>query len=276
MGGLVWLASYPKSGNTWTRHFLHSLLRSPGKPHDINRMNMLTTGDSGARWYQPFLDKKLTECSDEQIAAARAQAQRKIADSADGLVFVKTHNAMVRHLGAPMIEPSVTAGAIYIVRNPLDVAISYAHFMGGTIDGAIAQMNAKGALIPTGEKAAYQYYGSWSEHVFSWTRRPMRQLHVMRYEDMLEKPRETFGRLATFLRLAPTRGEIEAAIDASSFDKLKEQEDEAGFREKPEKAERFFREGRAGQWREVLSAAQVEAVTSANREQMERFGYWPM
>jgi len=276
MGGLVWLASYPKSGNTWTRHFLHSLIRSPGKPHDINRMNTLTTGDSSADWYRPYLDRPLTECSDEQIAAVRSEAQRKIAGSADGLVFVKTHNALVRHLGAPMIEPSVTAGAIYIVRNPLDVAISYAHFMGGTIDGAIAQMNTTRAMIPTSAKGAYQVYGSWSEHVLSWTRQKMRQLHVMRYEDMLERPEDTFGKLATFLRLAPTRGELREAIEASSFDKLREQEDEAGFREKPEKAERFFREGRADQWREVLSAAQIEAITSINREQMERFGYWPI
>jgi hypothetical protein len=276
MGGLVWLASYPKSGNTWTRHFLHSLIRSPDQPHDINTMNALTTGDSGAHWYRPFLDRPLKECSDAQIAAARTQAQRKIADSAEGLVFVKTHNALVRHLDVPMIELSVTAGAIYIIRNPLDVAISFAHFMDDTIDGAIARMSTRGAVIPTNKKSAYQYYGSWSEHVLSWTRQKMRQLHIMRYEDMLDKPEDTFGRLATFLRLAPSRGELQEAIAASSFDKLKEQEEKAGFREKPKKAERFFREGRAGQWREVLSAAQIEAITSIHREQMERFGYWPI
>src|SRR5690348_6276843 len=128
-GGLVWLASYPKSGNTWTRHFLHSLIRPGDKSHDINAMNSLTTGDSAALWYKPFLEKPVEESSEEEIAAARPRAVKRIAESTERLVFVKTHNALVNHHGTPMIEPAVTAGAIYIVRNPLDVAISYARFM---------------------------------------------------------------------------------------------------------------------------------------------------
>jgi hypothetical protein len=275
MGGLVWIASYPKSGNTWTRHFLHSLIRSNEK-HDINKMNALTTGDSGHLWYKPFIEKPLEEWTQEDVAAARPRAIRKIADSADGLVFVKTHNAMVKHLGTPTIEPSVTAGAIYIVRNPLDVAISFAAFLGADIDKAITSMNEEGACVPQGDKQVYQYYGSWAEHVESWTRRAVRQLHVMRYEDMLDKPLETFGRLAAFLRLEPTRRQLEAAIEASSFDKLKEQEEEFGFKEKPETAEKFFREGKSGQWRETLTASQIERIVAANRPQMERFGYWPL
>jgi sulfotransferase family protein len=112
--------------------------------------------------------------------------------------------------------------------------------------------------------------------VLSWTRRPIRQLHVMRYEDMLERPLDAFGTLAGFLRLEQTRQELAAAIEASSFGKLREQEDEQGFSEKPETAERFFREGRAGQWHEALTSAQIDAIATANREQMERFGYRPL
>jgi hypothetical protein len=276
MGGLVWIASFPKSGNTWTRHFLHSLIRSPGKPHDINAMNNLTTGDSGVFWYKDLLDKKPDEASEAEISAVRPKAVKKIADSADGLVFVKTHNCMVSHHGTPMIEPSVTAGAIYIVRNPLDVAISYANHIGGTVDRAIEMMNTDSACVPSTEKQVYQYYGSWRENVYSWTRKAVRQLHVMRYEDMLDRPIETFGLLAQFLRLQPTRAELEAAIEASSFENLKEQEDRSGFKEKPKNAERFFRSGKSGEWRQMLSEAQIEAIVSFNRAEMERFGYWPI
>jgi hypothetical protein len=275
MGGIVWLASYPKSGNTWTRHFLHSLIRSRERSHDINRMKSLTTGDSARAWYLPFIQKPEGEWTEEIISAARPQALRNIAASTDGIVFVKTHCAMVRHHGTPTIEPSVTAAAIYIVRNPLDVAISFAAFMGADVDAAITAMNRVGACVPTSERAVYQYYGSWGEHVESWTRRSAPQLHVMRYEDMLEKPLETFGALATFLRILPTRQELEEAIEASSFDKLKEQEDEFGFAEKPESAERFFRSGTSDQWRDVLTPKQIDAIVGPNRAQMERFGYWP-
>ena len=53
-------------------------------------------------------------------------------------------------------------------------------------------------------------------------------------------------------------------------------DERAFFTEKPETTERFFREGRAGQWREQLSRAQIDAIAAANRAPMERFGYWPL
>ena len=93
------------------------------------------------------------------VAAARPLALRRIAQSTDGLVFVKTHNAFVKHLGTPTIEPSVTAGAIYIVRNPLDVAISFAAFKGGDIDEAIETMTAQGAIAEPTATMVYQYSG---------------------------------------------------------------------------------------------------------------------
>jgi hypothetical protein len=276
MGGLVWIASFPKSGNTWTRHFLHSLIRPANTPHDINTMHNLTTGDSAAAWYKGLLAKEAKECTEEEVAAVRPKALKRIADSADGLVFVKTHNCMVSHHGTPMIEPSVTAGAIYIVRNPLDVAISYANHIGGTVDRAIQMMNTDSACVPSTEKNVYQYYGSWRENVHSWTRTQARQLHVMRYEDMLDHPIETLGTLARFLRLTPSHRDLDAAIEASSFENLKEQEDREGFKEKPENAERFFRSGKSGEWREALNGTQIETIVEFNRAEMERFGYWPL
>lgn len=273
MGGVVWLASFPKSGNTWVRHFLHSLL-GVGQ-HDLNRMDTLTVSDAAARWYLPLLAKPLAQCSDEQIARVRPEALRSIASGADGLVFVKTHNALVSHMGTPMIEGSVTAGIVYIVRNPLDVAVSLASFKSAPIDTAIDDLLREGAMGPTSDKFAYQYFGSWAEHVGSWTRRPIRQLHVMRYEDMLDTPTQTFGGLARFLMLKPSQAELEKAIEASSFEKLRQKEEEHGFVERPETAERFFREGRVGQWRDKLSSAQVRRITDALRPQMERFGYLP-
>ena len=52
MAGIIWLASYPKSGNTWLRAFLHNLLRDPGRPYDINKLTDVTAGESQASWYQ--------------------------------------------------------------------------------------------------------------------------------------------------------------------------------------------------------------------------------
>jgi hypothetical protein len=70
--------------------------------------------------------------------------------------------------------------------------------------------------------------------------------------------------------------QLAEAVDRSSFDKLREQEEKVGFRERPKTAERFFREGRAGQWKEVLAPAQIERIVKDHGAQMERFGYLPL
>lgn len=112
MGGIVWIASYPKSGNTWTRNFLHNLLHPSGETHDINQMTGLTTYEIAGHWYRDLLSKPIKECEPAEIAAVRAQAQQRIADNADGLVFVKTHNALGADHGHSLINTKVTAGAI--------------------------------------------------------------------------------------------------------------------------------------------------------------------
>jgi len=189
---------------------------------------------------------------------------------------VKTHQALVVDRGHITINFAVTSGAIYIVRNPLDVAISYAHHLGQSIDFAIDFMNLKNAEALGNAKHVYEVYGSWSQHVLSWTRKPHPAIYVMRYEDMLAEPQKTFGALARHLLFTPTDEQLADAIDRSSFERLREQEEKEGFRERSEKAERFFRDGRAGQWKEVLTSAQIQRIVEAHKEQMERFGYLPI
>jgi len=273
LGGLVWLASYPKSGNTWTRSFLHHLLGEDEDDLDINRLNQVTTWDSAALWYRPLLTEPLESCAKQTVASVRPHANRRIAEHVENLIFVKTHNAMVADRGTPMVNPAVTAGAVYIVRNPLDVVISYSHHLGRTLDDTIGYMNRQGVQTQSSAHMAYEVQSSWHEHVWSWTRNPNRALFVMRYEDMLARPLATFTALTRFLQIEASRQRVRQAIEGASFDRLREQEQRSGFKEKPGTAKSFFREGRAGQWREVLSDEQVQTVIAANRDLMRRFGY---
>lgn len=273
MGGLVWIASYPKSGNTWTRSFLHHLLAEEDEDLDINAMHQVTTWDSAALWYRPLLPRPLDACIKHEVAAVRPQANQRIAYEVDDLIFVKTHNAMVADRGTPMINPAVTAGAIYVVRNPLDVAVSYSHHLDRSIGATINYMNRRGVQTHNSEHMAYEVQSSWCEHVWTWTRKPNSSLLIMRYEDMLSRPLETFSNLIQFLRLRVSMRRLEQALEGTAFNKLKEQEQNKGFREKPKTASEFFREGRSGQWRQVLSPEQIDAIVAANREQMARFGY---
>jgi len=276
--GILWIASYPKSGNTWTRHFLHNLLKilegeDDGTPQNINAMNEYTIWDISAFPYEKILGKPPKDVDRAEIARVRPQVQAQIAERTDGLAMVKTHHALVMDRGVSAINFEVTSGAIYIVRNPLDVAISFANHLGSTIDRAIEEMGIRNLETGVSEQSVYEIYGSWSQHVESWTRKPHRAIYVMRYEDMLEHTHAVFRGLCTHLLLNPTDEQLALAIERSSFDEMKRQEEAEGYREKPDSAPMFFRSGKSGEWRETLTPEQIRTIIVAHNEQMRRFGY---
>jgi uncharacterized protein (DUF924 family) len=275
MGKIIWLASYPKSGNTWTRAFLHNLLINPDKPIYINDLDTFCVGESGTGYYKLFLDTPREQWTEDDVARTRPQVHVKLTEASPDNVFVKTHCALTSDHGHPTVNLEVTAGAIYIVRNPLDVVLSAAHHNGLSINRSIRLMSKPNARSKTNDKHVHEFRGSWSQHVSSWTARPHPTLHVMRYEDMLATPRETFARLAKFLGLDPPEPRMQKAIAMSSFEVLKEQERRWGFREKTEHADAFFRAGTSEQWKDKLTRDQVAAMVNHHRQQMMRFGYVP-
>jgi hypothetical protein len=198
--GLVWLASYPKSGNTWTRAFLSnlaSIIDGAKERLDVNSIGRFTIGENFTQFYTGRLGFAPTGSEEhrKQIAAVRhAVQQEEIADKFEGLIFVKTHNALVIDRGHSIINFAVTSGAIYIVRNPLDVAISLSHHINKTIDEAIETM-ASVAETPVNEKRVHEIWDSWSNHVSSWTRKPHQAIYVMR--------RRHLARLRSISYLAP-------------------------------------------------------------------------
>jgi hypothetical protein len=276
MSKIIWLASYPKSGNTWMRAFLHNLFRDPDEAYDINKITDLSISDSSIDWYRAQDKRDWTEWSAVDVARMRRVAQLAMCRVKPDDVFVKTHNASVVFLGYPMMHQDLTAGAIYIVRNPLDVCISLSHHYGTDLDTTIDILADPSIGSKTSDKIVYEVHKSWSIHVDSWTNPPRPGLAVLRYEDMLNNPIKSFGGLTQFLGLNPPRKRLERAIERASFKTLRRQEDEQGFKEKSPFAQKFFRDGRAGQWRELLTPAQIDKVANAHKEQMQRFGYWPL
>ncbi|MDH3594447.1 MAG: sulfotransferase domain-containing protein [Rhodospirillales bacterium] len=275
MGALVWLASYPKSGNTWLRAFLHNLLRAPARPMNINEIDSFTLGDSQAAWYRALTDRAPDQLSPEELAELRPKAHRAMMKAHPDSVFVKTHSYLGENSGVPLITMDCTAGAIYVVRNPLDVVLSFADHFGLSIDKAMEAMARDNGVAAPTERNVSEFIGSWSMHVKSWTQRPNSQLLVLRYEDMLDTPFKAFGRTAKFLGLEPPRARLAKAIRFSSFKTLRSQEDAAGFKERSDKSRRFFRAGKKNQWKDKLTPEQVRAIIDRHREQMSRFGYIP-
>lgn len=274
MGAIIWLASYPKSGNTWMRAFLHNLLLNSREPVDINSLHHFTLGEGNARFYNQFDPRPLSTLGEREVMALRPKVHELLTQAFPDSVFVKTHHFLGEIEGMPLITMDHTAGAIYMVRNPLDVVLSYAGHFGVTIDRAIEEMASDGTGSKPSDRNARQYYGSWSLNVSSWTQNAGPTLHVVRYEDMQDRSFETFAGVARFLGLSPPEERIERAIANSSFAALRAQEEQHGFVERTEHT-RFFREGRVGAWKTALSEQQVAQIVSDHREQMARFGYVP-
>ena len=275
MGGIIWLASYPKSGNTWMRSFLHNLLRNTQKPADINELDQFCLGESSAGWYGRHLGKPVLEATEEEIAKVRPLVHRDFTQTFPDSVFSKTHNCLGEWHGVPLHNMDVTVGAIYVVRNPLDIVLSMTHHYGLTLEKAIERLGAGGASTEITKEHVPEVQSSWSTHVKSWTGEPNPQLLTVRYEDLLLKPRKHFKQVASFLGLKPPKERLERAIRNSSFKALKAQEQKTGFKERSEHAQSFFREGKAEQWRTDLTPDQIRQIIDRHREQMARFDYIP-
>ena len=277
MGNILWLASYPKSGNTWMRAFIENYLQNLPHPVDINQLIGRSTAEARADRYQPFIEagKKTTDLSTEEICAIRPLVQAEIARQATGTVFVKTHNFLGEYKGFPLHHSPVTSGAIYLVRNPLDVAVSTANYFDYPLDDAIAFMAEDMTGTPNEVANVPQVISSWSAHVQSWTANPEDRILVLRYEDMLANPLKEFRKVTGFLGLSKDPNRLKKAIRFSSFDQLKAQEKKRGFAERHENARSFFRRGRQNQWRDKLSDEQVQRIIDTHGAQMARFKYLP-
>lgn len=298
MPGVLWLASYPKSGNTWVRAFLANYLVNANSPLPINELPEFVRGDGPKHYYEDVLGFPIEgTLSVKETQELRLIVHEKFANESQNTTIVKTHNAIAYLEDLPTINPEATEGAVYVLRNPLDVAVSYAHHYGMTYDEAIEKLGSEQNALGGTERQVFQFLGSWSQHVLSWIEAPGMKLHRMRYEDMLLNPSETFKGLVEFLDLPEDPERCEKAVRFSSFESLAEQEASQGFVEaipakehaafmgkqvadipetatfQGEKRIRFFRQGKMGAWHEELSAEQVERVINDHREVMEAQGY---
>ncbi len=276
MGNLLWLASYPKSGNTWVRAFLENYVQDPPGPVDINVLFKHSLDEAKAWRYAPYTNGRPTiELSIEETCVLRPRVQADMAAKAHGTEFAKTHNFFGEYAGFPLQNPSVTAGAIYIVRNPLDVVISMAGYFGLNLDEAIDFMGEEMTGSLHDDENVSQVISSWSMNVRSWTEHEHEQMLVIRYEDMLDKPEKVFAKVVAFLGMDKDKNRLNKAIKFSSFDQLKAQEQKHGFIERQQTAQSFFREGRKNQWRQKLNDAQIKKIIDQHGDQMERFKYIP-
>ena len=289
----IWVASYPKSGNTWFRMLVANLAATDDQPVDINNLperaeiasargpfDNLTLIDSGLLTHDEI--DGLRPRVYEELACGADEDEDEPANEAT-VRFVKAHDAYTL---TPNREPLLAGargadGAIVIVRDPRDVAPSLANHLRTTIDDAIAFMNdasaafcAKTAVQP---RQLRQNLLRWSGHIASWLDQSYIPVHLVRYEDLQANAPGILRRALAFAGRPATNEEIRRAVAFADFAELRRQEQQRGFCEAPRlrSGAVFFRRGVAGAWRDELTTEQVERVEAAHAPMMQRLGYQP-
>lgn len=274
---LVWLASYPKSGNTWLRILLANLAAGEDAPADINDLSSYGAHAADRDQFEAstLLDSSLL--SHEEIDALRPRVYEAIARRSGERQWMKVHDAY-RLLpgGEPLLGESARA-ALYLVRDPRDVAVSFAHHDDVPVDTAIAMMETTDygfcrsrAGLPSQLR---QTLRGWSDHVASWLDQHCVPVHVIRYEDLAADAAAAFGAALTFVGYHAAASDIERSIRRSAFRELQRLERIEGFAERESRGSPFFRAGEAGGWRSILTAEQRARIERSHGAMMDRLGY---
>jgi len=292
----IWLASYPKSGNTWFRMLLGNLSAKDDTPADINDLPE-RGGIASAR--APFdhlllIDSGLLTLDEvdnlrprvyEELARGEEDEENDDENggpqSADQIRFVKVHDAYtLTSKGEPLLAGVRGAeAAILIVRDPRDIASSQAHHNNTTLDQAIDLLTDSVPDIAFRSDRQQQQFrqrlNGWSGHALSWLQQTDIPVHLVRYEDLKRDTVGVFKQALAFAGHEATDEAIARAVRLAEFEKLQAQEREKGFREapKPWAGRIFFRRGEAGAWRADLTREQVDRIEAAHAPMMRRLGY---
>nr|WP_298929420.1 sulfotransferase domain-containing protein [uncultured Erythrobacter sp.] len=278
-GEIVWLASYPKSGNTWVRLLLGNLLGLKDDDENPGDNFNPVTGISSDRFvFEYCVGLNSYELTRSEIDRVRADVYRMMVRDKPGLKYIKAHDAFGwRPDGKALFPGDCSRGAVYMVRDPMDVAVSYAHHQGhDAFDQTVAGMNDTTKFIGGGRKEQlHQFTGGWSRHYQSWAEQTEMPVCVVRYEDLRADTTRQLSRIAKFIGLeeADFAVSIEEAVEASRFDRLQKIEEEKGFAERPANSKRFFRSGRSGEGRETLPDELQNQIISNHADVMRELGY---
>lgn len=296
---IVWLASYPKSGNTWFRAVF--VAWRVGGPVELGRLRTRGLGSMGSErsrieralgvpsslltpdevdLLRPRVDEVMGGIWDEAADDDEPTPESGVDASPSPSRISKLHDALFPGpSGEPIVSIAATRGVIYVVRDPRDVAVSLAHHNGWRHERAVDQMADPEAAMSGGERGVplqvRQRLGTWSEHVRSWLDQRLVPVHPVRYEDCHRAPAETFGAAFRFAGFDAEADDVAAAAEIVRFDRLRAQEEESGFPERSQEADRFFRRGEVGAWRDELAPELAERIEIDHGEVMRRLGYLP-
>lgn len=277
---IVWLSSYPKSGNTWLRCFFDAYITGEV---DINNIVSSVTDDSAPRALpgdgsdpSKFpIDVQMLARPMGMLRLVRQFELNKTETGIDIPLFVKTHNAHLVTNGIELLSQQLTKSVIYIVRDPRDVVVSFAKHMGKDVDQALEYFFDKYRVLQDDRHPKMaDFISSWPNAVASYVSADTHNVKIIKYEDMKARPVDTFSRIVRHAGLAVDQERVEKALELVSLEKLKAQEKKDGFKESsPHAKNSFFGDG--GGWEDKLTQSQIFKIEKGCRTMMKKLGYKP-
>ena len=287
---IFWISSYPKSGNTLVRSIVTSLFFSKDGRFNLEQLKHTTQFEKRDRLNlikkinkEDFLNLDQLKILSKYWLTLQKKENMKIGQ---GFGFVKSHSSHVAISNNWFTNSSNTAGYIYIIRDPRDVAISWAKHANLTYDNSIdfmldfnsciewAQTNSE---LPEHIKPRC-FLSSWDEHVSSWTRNDLLVPKlILKYEDLVYKKKDVLNDIVNFfeknfhINFNLTKNKTNNIIETTGFQELKSQERKFGFTEA--QSGNFFRSGEKNQWKNVLNNEQINKLENKFRDFMNKFGY---
>ena len=279
---IIWIASYPKSGNTWVRSLLSTYLYSDNSIFNFNLLNNIPQFPS--KRYFEFFMKDFTDIkkqSDYWIAA-----QERINLFNNQTTLLKTHSVLCTFENNPFTNKSNTKAAIYIVRDPRNVITSILnHYSFKDINEAFDFMTKDRLTIihskVVGDNSA-SYIGTWQQNYKSWRDLKFAPKIIVKYEDLIKDPKETFlsilNFLNTFMDIKIEEKKVISSVNSCKFNILAKKEKEEGFSEALTHKEtgekiKFFNLGENNNWQTLLKPEIEKKIRTIFNIEMKELGY---
>lgn len=278
---LVLITGYPRSGATWVRLVLEKLLYGRDRKFSINDLSPGFHGYPRRLMFDAIAAANAADLLPDEIDELLPLVYRQLNVETLKRIPVKVHDCARRSArsGEWVFPPDCVQSVLYLVRHPFDVALSYARFYDITVLTAVELMSPAqdAARVPADRlpMSLQPRIGSWSGHVRSWTSGSPYNVLAVRYEDLHANSQSGFRRLIAGSGFAFRQNDISDAIEECSFERLRAEEREHGFKERPSTLSPFFRAGRPQAWREEgeLNDGLREMLLRDHGATMGTFGY---
>ncbi len=265
---VTWIASYPRSGNTWIR----ALISAYANDGEVDINGIMQTSDKDPSYFDGIVKKPIHNWSMSDQALVKPAAMLRMLEDAGGNLLLKTHDANIDVSGIAQIPHDITNAAIYIIRDPRDVALSFKNHYGlKTNAEAVEKLIDDKFMSRFPNNGLFVPQLSWKINFASWMRELPYPIYALRYEDLLEKPFEIFSEIIQFLKMDYDAELTRKTIDACTFDNMKRQEKKDGFRETV--GNEFFHKGQAQRWKTELEPELQAKIVEAFKAEMSSVGY---